>query len=146
MLFSKKQMKNTRSVGLIYSIFVSIFLSKFVSCNLSLRHRRLFNSNYGTVSAPYALLWLQDEARKLTTLRGELEQFLTNKKMFSENSRREQIENSRDSTEVIVSSNENEVNCRISLDKVPLGRIAVSPCKCIGTNKVRIWRPNSGIN
>jgi hypothetical protein len=94
----------------------------------------------GGVDTSTVLDWLNKESRVLTEHRKNLETYLTRKgiplgrSILQRNLSSAAIHSNR--PRFAVSTEENDLHCRVSLDKVPIGRVAVAPCRCVGTNEV----------
>ena len=94
----------------------------------------------GVVDSAPALDWLNKESHQLTEHRKNLETYLTKKGIPIGRSILQRNLSSptiiSDRARFALSTNENDLHCRVSLDKVPIGRVAVAPCRCVGTNEV----------
>lgn len=88
-----------------------------------------------------SLQWLRDEADRLSELKARVRSFLQSKNIRvggagASSESKKDIENAATELRAIQSTEVNNINCRIGLDPVPVGEIAVSPCDCRGTNEV----------
>ena len=86
--------------------------------------------------------YLQNEALLLGEAQQHITKFLLSKKipiksahLTREERRLKKEEESRDQVRVCMSTEENEVECRISLDRVEIGKKCIAPCGCGGSQR-----------
>ena len=86
--------------------------------------------------------YLQQESLLLSDAQRTVTEFLLSKQipirsshLTREERRRKKDEESQNQVRVCVSSEDNEVECRISLDRVEIGKKCVAPCGCVGSQR-----------
>ena len=86
--------------------------------------------------------YLQNEALALADAQQQVTNFLLSKNipiksghLTREERQRKKEEESQDQVRVCVSTEENEVECRISLDRVEIGKKCIAPCGCVGSQR-----------
>jgi hypothetical protein len=86
--------------------------------------------------------YLQNEALALSESQQQISSFLISKNipikslhLSREERRRRQLEAEKSKSRICMSTEENEVECRISLDRIDVGRKAIAPCGCVGSQR-----------
>ena len=86
--------------------------------------------------------YLQNEALSLSDAQQQVTKFLLSKNipiksghLTREERRRKAEEQAKDDVRVCVSTEENEIECRISLDRVDIGKKCIAPCGCVGSQR-----------
>ena len=86
--------------------------------------------------------YLQNEALALSESQQQLSSFLMSKKipikslsLSREERRRQALEAEKSKSRICMSTEENEVECRISLDRVDVGKKCIAPCGCVGSQR-----------
>jgi len=92
------------------------------------------------------LSFLQSESTSLAEHQARLTSFLQSKRIpigSTPRSLRKEEDSSKKGVRIALSTKKNELQCRISLDKAPIGRKCIAPCGCAGTQE---WIQFSELN
>jgi hypothetical protein len=84
------------------------------------------------------LEWLRQESYRLAELRVNTKQLLKERGISMDREPGPSLASRHIPwrPRVVLSSNDNSIYCRVGLDRVPIGRKAIAPCRCKGTNEV----------
>lgn len=90
------------------------------------------------------LAWLRLESHRLADARANVQRFLKERGIVLDREPETQSDDvakassltSRWRPRIVLSAEDNDIHCRVGLDRVPIGKKAIAPCKCKGTNEV----------